>query len=102
MSQDISKIISKMITQKDCAHCDDLDKFYVDSKDGLTVPIEYNSIDVESDEGKEFAKTNDVSGTPISKICTVNSEGKQDCQTFVGVDDAKAYVNKFRKAELKV
>lgn len=86
-----------MYKTTDCAHCNDLDTFFNDSKDKLTAPLEYSSFAEGTNEFTEFGKTNDLSGTPVSRICTVNKEGKEDCSTFVGVDDAKNHINKFLK-----
>lgn len=98
MSEEFDKLIASMYKKSDCGHCDDLNSFYNDSKDKLSIPLEYASYDENSDAFKEWSKTN-TPDVPASKICTVSKEGKQDCRTFVGVDDAKNYVNKFLKKE---
>jgi hypothetical protein len=81
----------------DCEHCNDLNTFYKDSIDKLTIPLEHEYVDLDSDKGKEWQKTNNSDNIPVSKVCTVTKEGKEDCQTFLGVDEAKAFVNKYAK-----
>lgn len=93
---EFDKIIATMYKKTDCAHCDDLNTFFNDSQDKLSVPLEYSTYDENTDAFKDWAKTN-VPDVPASKICTVDKTGKQDCQTYVGVDDAKTAINKYLK-----
>jgi hypothetical protein len=87
----LRRIIKTYGDVKTCGNCVQLEGTIKDKViQGSKIPVEFNQVDINSPEGREYVDKNDVKDMPYTKDCTIykrQPKEVEECRTIVGYNE---------------